>query len=124
IKELPFQKTLIDTLDFYKSDDKISILDIMMKTDGIHGPSIKLSSWQAISRSKIELLDYKRISTLASIEELKEQLESKNEHLANFLYPNLKETGINKKELLIIMMRDIIVTERGIQEKIKGLIKD
>ena len=123
-KELSFQKTLIDTLNFYKNHDEISIFDVMMKADGIHMPSIKISSWQAISRSKIELMEYDRISALATIEEQKELLISKTEHLMNFLYPNIKETGIDNKEFIILMMRDIIVTERGIQEEIEGIIKD
>tara|TARA_B110000008_G_C16609995_1_gene420054 strand:- start:40 stop:582 length:543 start_codon:yes stop_codon:yes gene_type:complete len=123
-KELSFQKTLIDSLNFYKNDDKISIFDVMIKADGIHMPSIKISSWQAISRSRIELMKYDRISALASIEEQKELLESKTEHLINFLYPNIKETGIDNKELIILMMQDIIATERGLQEKIKEIVKD
>ncbi len=123
-KELSFQKTLIDSLDFYKNDDRVSIFDVMMKADGIHMPSIKLSSWQAISRSKIELMEYDKISALTTIEEQKELLESKTEHLMNFLYPNIKQTEIDNKELIILMLRDIIVTERGIIEEIKKIVKD
>ena len=86
----------------------------MLKADGIHMPSIKINSWKAISRSKIELLEYEKISALASIEEQKELLESKTELLINFLYSNIKETGSYKKELIILMMQDIIVTEKVI----------
>jgi site-specific recombinase XerD len=124
IKELSFQKTLIDTLNFYRTNDKVSIFDIMLKADGIHMPSIKINSWKAISRSKIELLEYEKISALASIEEQKEILESKTDLLINFLYPNIKETGSDKKELIILMMQDIIVTEKGIQKEIQALIID
>lgn len=124
IKELSFQKRLIDTLNFYKTNNKISIFDVMMKADGIHMPSIKINSWKAISGSKIELLEYEKISALASIEEQKEVLESKTELLVNFLYPNIKETGIDKKELIILMMQDIIVTEKGLQEEIQSMIID
>src|SRR5690554_1879820 len=70
IKEtIPLQKTLIDTLNFYRKDDNVSIGDVMMKANGVHIPSIKISSWKAISNSKIELMDYDRISALANIEE-------------------------------------------------------
>ena len=93
-----------------------------MKADGIHIPRIKLSSWKAISRSKIELLDYEKMSILVNIEEQKELLKSKTEHLINFIYPNIKKTGIDKKELIVIMMKDIIITEKGIQEEIQKII--
>lgn len=36
---------------------------------------------------------------------------------------NLIDLALDKKELLILMMQDIIVTERGIQEEIEGIIK-
>lgn len=122
IKELSFQRKLIDSLSFYKTNDNISIFDVFMKADGIHIPRIKLSSWKAISRSKIELLDYEKMSILVNIEEQKELLKSKTEHLINFIYPNIKKTGIDKKELIVIMMKDIIITEKGIQEEIQKII--
>lgn len=117
------QKTLVDTLDFYKNDEKISLLDVMNKVNGIQIPSIKTNSWKAISSSKIELLEYDILSTLANIEELKELLFFKTQYLMNLLYPNIKETGIDKKELLILLIQDIMVSERDIQEEINKIIK-
>ena len=125
IKEkIPQQKTLIDTLDFYKNNDKISIFDVMMKVNGIQIPKIRISSWKAISNSKIELLEYNRISDWANIEEQKEIMLSKTQYLMNFLYPNIKDTSIEKKELIMLMMQDIIVSEKDLQEQIEGIIKD
>lgn len=121
-KELKFQKTLVDSLSFYRTNNKVSIFDVMLKADGIHMPSIKINSWKAISRSKIELLEYEKISSLASIEEQKEVLASKVDLLINFLYPNLRETASEKKELIIIMMQDIIVTVNGIQKDIEAYL--
>ncbi len=124
IKEtIPFQNKLIDTLEFYKNDDRISILDAMMKTNGVQIPSIKVSSWKAISNSRIELMEYSRVSALASIEDLKEILESKTQLLLNFIYPNVKETGVDKKELVILMIRDIIFTELDIQQEIEEIVE-
>ena len=124
IKELSFQKRLIDSLSFYRTNERISIFDIMMKVDGIHLPNIKMNSWKAISRSKIELLEYDKVSILTSIEEQKELLKSKAELLINFLYPNIKETGVDQKELIFLMMKDIIVTEKSIQKDIQTLNLD
>lgn len=116
-----FQKSLVDTLDFYKNYDKVSLFDILMKVDGIHMPTIKINSWKAISNSKIELMDYDKISALANIEEQKDLLKTKGENLMNFIYPNTKETGIDKKELLKLMILDIISTEVTIQKQIEGI---
>lgn len=117
------QKSLIDTLDFYKNYDEISLFDILIKVDGIHMPTIKINSWKAISNSKIELMEYDKISALANIEEQKELLKTKGENLINFIYPNTKETGIDKKQLLKLMMRDIISTETTIQNEIDRIIR-
>lgn len=118
------QKSLIDTLDFYKNDDKISLFDILTKVDGIHMPTIRINSWKAISNSKIELMNYDKISALANIEEQKEILKSKTQNLMNFIYPNIKEIGIDKKELLKLMMLDIISTEVTIHKQIEGIIQE
>ena len=123
-RKIPQQKRLLDTLDFYKNNDKVSIFDIMMKVNGIQMPKIRISSWKAISNSKIELLEYNRISTLSNIEEQKEIIVSKTQYLMNFLYPNVKDTSIEKKELIMIIMQDIIVSEKELQEQIEKIIED
>ncbi len=124
IEKLALQTTLIDTLDFYNKNNKISLFDIMMKVNGVSVPSIKISSWKSISNSKIELMEYDKISSLSNIEEQKELLKIKGNNLMNFAYSNIKETGIDKKELFKLMIQDIISTEIGIQEEIKGIISE
>ena len=80
-KKIPQQRTLIDTLNFYKKNDSISILDVMMKVNGIQMPQIRISSWKAISNSKIELLEYDRVSASVNIEEQKDILPVSYTHL-------------------------------------------
>ncbi|CAM4231813.1 hypothetical protein [Zobellia nedashkovskayae] len=120
-EKLVVQESLIDTANFYLKNDSTSILEIILKAEGIKIPSIKINSWKAISNSKIELIDYEKISALANIEESKEILRMKGEYLLNFIYPNIKDTGIDKKELLILLIRDITVTEKMIQNEIAKL---
>ncbi|MXV37977.1 hypothetical protein GO491_04695 [Flavobacteriaceae bacterium Ap0902] len=115
------QKSLVDTIEFYKNDDKISILDIVKKVNGIKMPTIRINSWKAISNSKIELMEYNKVSTLANIEEQKELLKTKNQNLMNFIFPNTKDTGIDKKELLKLMILDIISTEKALQKQIEEI---
>ena len=67
-KKLPYQKVLLDTLEVYKNDETISLLEVVEKANGVNGPNIKLNYWKALSNSKIELLEYNRLSILADIE--------------------------------------------------------
>ncbi|TDT45617.1 hypothetical protein CLV90_2707 [Maribacter spongiicola] len=70
------------------------------------------------------MLEYDRVSAFANIEEQKELLLSKTQYLMNFLYPNIKDTSIDKKELIMLMMQDIMVSERELQKEIEGVIQD
>jgi len=124
IDNISKQKTLIDTLDIYLNNDKVSILDIMIKGNGIHLPTIRIYSWKAISNSRIELINYDKLSSLVNIEEAKENFKMKTEKLADFLYSNLNEKSKEKKGLVKILMSDIIATETSIKEEIKKIIKD
>ncbi|MBI9069302.1 MAG: hypothetical protein JEZ09_18540 [Salinivirgaceae bacterium] len=124
IDKISIQKSFIDTLDFYLEDNKISLLDITIKANGIYIPTIKINSWKAISNSRIELVEHNKVSALANIEEQKEILKMKTEKLANFLYSNTKETGKEKKEFMKIMMLDIIGTEIPLQKEIEKIIND
>ena len=123
IDHIEIQKSLIDTLDFYEKNTKISILIAVKKAKGIHMPKIKINSWKAISNTKIELMSYEKVSALANIEEQKKILNTKIENLMNFIYSNTKETGIDKKQLLKLMMQDIISTEKTIQNEINKIIR-
>ena len=61
-------------------------------------------------------MQYDNITALSSIEEQKEILKIKSERLANYIYSNLKETGIDKKEFLRLLIHDVISTEVIIKE--------
>ena len=118
------QRLLVDTLDFYANDTRISLLDIVRKNNGIYIPSIKINSWKAISNSKIELMEYDKISALANMEEQKETLKAKSDRFSDFVYSNPKETGKDKKEFMKILMLDIIGTEVSLQELIRKVNKN
>ena len=123
-KKLVQQKTLIDSLNFYLNDNQVALDEIINKARGIYIPKIRINSWKAISNSKIELMDYEKVSTLADIEEQKELLLMKAEKLIDFIYSNYKETGKDKKEFMIIMMSEVISTEKSLQEDIGEIIKE
>ena len=124
IDKLALQKVFIDTLEFYLEDDKVSILKITLKAGGINIPSIRMDSWKAISSSRIELIDYDKLSSLVSIEEARENLKMKTEKLMDFTYSNINETSKDKKTIIKILMFDIIATEKAMQEVIEDIIND
>lgn len=119
---LAIQKSLIDTLDFYLQDNNISLLEITIKSQGIYMPTIKINSFKSLSNSKIELIEYHKISAFSNIEEQKEILKTKSERLVGFVYSNTKETGKDKKEFMKILMLDIINTEIAIQKRIQHIV--
>ena len=119
-KNISKQKILIDSLKHYASDNEMSIIQTAYKADGVHAPQIRINSWRAISNTKIELIDYDKLSTLDDIEEGKELLKEKLDYLMKFVFSNLKDTSEDKKELMILLLRDIISTEYFIKEDIES----
>ena len=124
LEKLVKQRILIDSLVFYLKDNQISLDKIIRKSRGIYIPTIKINSWKAISNSKIELMDYDKVSTLADIEEQKDLLRIKAQKLIDFIYSNYKETGEDKKQFMKIMMSEIISTEISLQKDIEKIIKE
>ena len=122
VKNISGQKSFIDTIDVYLNNDEMSLYDITGKV-GIGLPSIKTNAWTAISNSRIELMDYDKVSSLATIQEGKEILNLKAEKLLNFIYTNINENGRDKKELLKIMMFEIINTEESLKKEIEKFKK-
>jgi hypothetical protein len=124
VEKVATQESFIDTLDVYLNDDKISLLDITMKSKGLWLPTIKINSFKSLSNSKIELMEYDKISAFSNIEEQKEILRMKSDRLGDFVYSNMKETGFDKKEFMRLLLQDIIGTEKAIQVGIESVLKE
>lgn len=119
LEKIPIQESLIDSLDFYTSYKNIKLSDIIMKSDGIRIPQIKINAWKTVSNTKIDLIDYEKITILANIAEHKDLLNSKMEFLMNFLYSKNTQTDENTKQTFKLLILDMIQTERTIQEYIE-----
>lgn len=119
LEKIPVQESLIDSLDFYTSYKNIKLSDIIMKSDGIRIPQIKINAWKTVSNTKIDLIDYEKITILANIAEHKDLLNSKMEFLMNFLYSKNTQTDENTKQTFKLLILDMIQTERTIQEYIE-----
>lgn len=117
------QKKLIDTLNNYLNN-KNTLLEVLIKGDGIHTPNIRTNSWKAITNSKIELLDHQKLLDLSNIEEGKELFKLKTNMLVNFLYSNMNNREKEKKELFKIMHREITSTQKGLKMRIEKIINE
>lgn len=124
IKEvIPKQQALMDSIEIYLNNETVSLFDIVKKADGVNFATIKNNSWKAIANSKIELIDFEKLSMLSDIDEGKESLNLKNEKILDFLYDNFKKTNQAKKEVFNIFIQDIIWTEENLQSQIEAFIK-
>ncbi|UBM59987.1 hypothetical protein LAG90_04900 [Marinilongibacter aquaticus] len=114
------QKELIDSLNHYADDKELSVLQILYKVKGFHAPKIRTNYWIAISNTKIELFDYHKLSVLSNIEEEKELLKGKLYYLMNLIYSDSRDTSREKKEQVVLLVMDIISTERTINQEIEA----
>jgi|GEM_PF-263113 len=119
LEKIPIQESLIDSLNFYASNKNIKVSDVVRKCNGIRIPQIKINAWKTISNTKIDLIDYEKITILSNIAELKDLLDSKREFLMNFLYSNNNQTEKNTKQTFKLLILDMIQTERTIKEYIE-----
>ena len=116
---IPRQKSLVDSLDHYSTDKNKTIMEIVMTSKGVYIPQVKVNAWKSVSTSKIDLIDYKKITILSNITELKQTLNSKTDLLGTFLYSNINETDKSKKQTLKMLLMDILQTENSISKSIE-----
>ena len=122
-EKLTKQEILIDSLAYYKDNEDYTIDRIIRSAGGIYIPSIKINSWKAIAGSKIELMDYEKLSLLADIEEQKDLLRMKAQKLMDFIYANYRENTFEKKEFMMIMIREIKSTETSLQNGVVEVLE-
>lgn len=116
---MPQQESLIDSLDFYADNKTLSVMDVVKKSKGIYIPQIKMNAWKSVSNTKIDLIDYEKITSLTNIEELKEILDDKSKFLMSFLYSNIHDTEKSTKQTLKMILLDIMQTEKSLQQSIE-----
>ena len=120
---IPRQLASVDTINAYMNNEKVTLYEIMMKSNGIQKPIIKTNSWNAISNSKIELIEYEKLSAFSDIQESKENLNQRIERQMEYGFQNFEKSDKNKKVIFQMMILDIIGAEKELQSKIEELIK-
>ncbi len=120
---IPKQLASVDTLEVYLNNEKVTLYEIIMRSNGIQKPIIKTNTWNAIANSKIELIEYEKLSALSAIEEGKQNLTSRIEKQMDYIFNNFEKADRNKKIIVKMMMLDIIGAEKELQSKIEKLIR-
>lgn len=121
---IPMQLASVDTIEVYMDNEKITLYDILLRTNGIQSPSIKTNSWNAIANSKIELIEYDKLSALTDIEEGKKNLTQRVEKQIEYVFQNFEKNEKNKKIVLKMMILDIVYAEKELESKIEKLIRN
>lgn len=116
---IPQHESLIDSLGLYSNNKNISIMDVVNKSNGINIPQIKTNAWKSVSSSKIDLIDYDKITLLSNIEDEKATLNKKSDFLMSFLYSNINATDKNSKLTLQLILSDILQTEKTMHRRIE-----
>ncbi|MEM6685553.1 MAG: hypothetical protein AAF617_07120 [Bacteroidota bacterium] len=122
-KSIERQESFVDTLQKYIDDKTIPLVSIIQEAGGLYGPTIKNYSWKAIASTNIELIEFEKISALAEIDESKKGIELKLEKMLDFLFENVKSTDAEKKEVFMILIIELISTERFLLLEIEEYLK-
>jgi len=117
------QKKLLDTLRAYQNNNTLSLHNVVRKGGGVYLPSIRINSWKAIASSKIELMEYEKISVLANIEEGKEVLQMKANKFGDYLYEHSNSTDEVEKKLVLSFLNDLMGTGNVIKQEINKIIE-
>jgi len=116
------RKKLLDTIYHYQGTPT-SAAEIVNKVQGLGGVTIKNTAWRAMVNSRIELLDYKRISLLTDIDDQKELLELQVEKLIDHIYQNGTSTDPNELDIFGLIIESISYTENELLELHNAFIK-
>lgn len=113
-KTLELQKVFLDSLEASFEKDTISIADIAIQTGGIKVPTVQNTAWQALTNSKIELIDYELITLLTQIDEQKNLANLKISKLLDLALLSAEQTDIKSKKLLYYQLMNLMETTAGL----------
>jgi len=123
-ENIPKQERLIDSLKANINNDKLALFDIVKKADGIWSPTFKNHSWKALANSKIELVEFERLSSLSEFDVFKEFHDYKMRKMMDFMLDNIKSTNNEKKEVWLMMLVELVNSEKNMQPEIEKIMKE
>jgi len=113
---IPTHFSLIDTIDKYMNDEKISLSEIIIRGNGLRAPTLNNVSWNYFLNTKLELIDYNTISKLTEIEQAKQILNSKINKLMEFVLENSESTNTKSKKMLKFQILNVVSSEKRLLE--------
>ena len=121
---LPLQYALIDTVELYLENEDVSVLDCIMKTNGLKVIAIKNNSWWSFLNAKIEIIGYETISNLGDVEATKQFINRKVNLLMDFALENAESKETSLKRMLIIQVLNLVDSEEGLVEIYEESLKE
>jgi len=120
-ENIPKQQRLVDSLQVDLNNESVELFDIIRKAGGIWAPRIKNNSWRAVANSRIELIEFEKLSALSELDESKNNQDYKQKKIMDFVIENIKSTSNDKKEILLMMVSEMISSGKYLQSEIEGL---
>ena len=111
---MPMQFSLIDTIDQYMNDEKISLSEIIIRGNGLRAPTLNNVSWNYFLNTKLELIDFNTISILTKIEQANQLLNSKISNLMEFVLENSESTNTKSKKMLKFQILNVVSSEKSL----------
>jgi len=122
-ENIPKQQRLVDSLKVDLNNESTTLFDIIIKAEGIWVPSIYNSSWKAVANTKIELIEFEKLSALTSLDDAKNNQDYKQKKIMDFIFDNIKNTSPDKKEVLMMMVSEMVSSGKFLQSEIEELIE-
>lgn len=107
---------LLDTISEYIDDDAVSVGQLIGMVSGVSGVNVKNTAWKAIVGSRIELVNYRKISLLTDIDQETDMMSIKLEKLLDQVFPRIGSTDYIDKEVFRIMISDLLNAEQELLE--------
>lgn len=123
-ENIPKQQRLVDSLKVDLNNETVALFDVIRKAGGVWAPRINNNSWRAIANSRIELIEFEKLSALSEIEDSKNNQDYKQKKIMDFVFDNIKSTTSDKKEVLMMMVSEMVSSGKYLQSEIEALIEE
>ena len=120
---IPKQERLRDSLMVDLNNESVTLFDVISKAGGIWAPRIKNNSWRAVANSRIELVEFDKLSELSELDDSKITQDYKQKKIMDFVIENVKSTSSDKKEILMMMVSEMISSGKYLQSEIEEIIE-
>jgi len=116
---IPKQERLVDSLRVNLDHESLELIEVIKKAGGIWAPRINNNSWRAVANSRIELIEFEKLSSLSELDESKNTQDYKQKKIMDFVLENVKSTDNDKKEILMMMVLEMVSSGKYIQSEIE-----